>query len=110
MTRMCSPTDSRERGYSGLHYLGLSLGGQYGLLDIHRGATDRAKRIVIPCVAERCSLPQLDIGTLEFEDTEGVATNENSILFDYDAIGVKARSVRGIQLVGGFAISVLIKM
>ncbi len=40
---------------------------------------------------------------------EGIAADQDAILFDDNAISVKTRSVRGVQLVGGFAIPVLIK-
>src|ERR1700693_4625421 len=53
----------------------------------------------------RRSLPQFDIGTLEFKDAERVAADKKAILFDDNTIGVKTRSVWGVQLVGGFAIS-----
>ena len=43
-----------------------------------------------------CSVSQLGIGTVEFEDAEGVAADEDAILFDDNAIGVKARSIRGV--------------
>ena len=56
-----------------------------------------------------CSLSKLDVGTIEFEDALGVAADEDAILFDKNAIGVKTRSVWGVQLVGGFAIPILIK-
>src|ERR1700730_9238750 len=56
-----------------------------------------------------CSLSKLDVGTVEFEDALGVAADEDAILFDKNGIGVKARSVRGVELICGFAIPVLVK-
>jgi hypothetical protein len=44
----------------------------------------------------RHSLPQLDIGTLEFEDAERGTADKDAILFDKNAIGVETRSVRGV--------------
>jgi hypothetical protein len=43
-----------------------------------------------------CSLSKLDVGTIEFEDALGVAADEDAILFDKNAIGVKTRSVWGV--------------
>src|ERR1700693_1963935 len=109
MTRMCRPTVSQERGYSGPIYPGLRLGS----IRITGYSPRRHRSRETNCHSMRrgaqCSVPQFDIGTLEFEDAEGIAADKKAILFDDNTIGVKTRSVRGIQLVGGFAISIFIK-
>ena len=43
-----------------------------------------------------CSRSQLSVGTVEFEDALGVAADYNTILFDQNTVGVKARSIWGV--------------
>ena len=41
-------------------------------------------------------MTELGVGTVEFEDALGVAADYNTILFDENTVGVKARSIRGV--------------